>query len=87
MIKVEEGLQSPMARKVAKSGCAAQVKVKNENLPVGSQANWHSIYIPTYLQFVANYGQTWMVDNHEAIAAMQKVWNVVYQTIPHNVSI
>jgi hypothetical protein len=87
MIKLEEGVQSPMAKKAAKNGRAVQVKVKTENLPAGSKPNWRPIYVPTYLQFVASYGETWMVDDHEAVVAMQKVWDVVYQTIPYNISI
>jgi hypothetical protein len=66
-----------VAKKGVKTG-QVQVKVKNENLPAGCRLMWCPVYVLRYLQFVARYNEPWIVDDQEAVMAMQKVWNAMY---------
>jgi hypothetical protein len=67
----------------------------NANLPTGcNKANaWRRNYIPTYTAFVAAYRDPWVVEDEDAIAAMQLAWNAVFinrisgEDIPHTVTL
>jgi hypothetical protein len=62
-------------------GGHAIVKFNNSHLPPGCQdANrWRCVYVPTYITFVAAYQNPWTVADHDAIRAMQTIWDHLYK--------
>lgn len=54
---------------------------RNSNLPHGTldQNRWSSYFLPTFLKFVGGMRhEIWALDEKEAIAALQMIWNRVY---------
>lgn len=64
----------------------------NADLPSGTldNATWRRTFIPTYLQLLAcrDVKEAWSVDDDEATALLQKVWDYVYgQRVPYTVDV
>src|SRR5580658_11190214 len=52
----------------------------NTHLPPGSLSNnvWRRAFIPTFINFLATYRDPWVIDDGEAIKAMQQIWDRIY---------
>jgi hypothetical protein len=59
----------------------ANVKFNNSHLPAGCQDGnrWRRVFVPTYIGFVAGYRDPWTVNDKNAVAIMQAIWNKVYE--------
>ena len=55
-------------------------KFINGDLPVGCERGnkWRRVFIPTYIAYVTGYMDAWFVEDDDAIAAMQVIWEVTY---------
>jgi hypothetical protein len=66
------------------------VRKTNADLPTGTldNATWRRTFMPTYLQLFAcqDVKAAWSIDDKEATALLQKVWDHVYgQRVPYTV--
>jgi hypothetical protein len=57
----------------------------NANLPPGCQRDnaWRRIYVTTFAGFVAGYRDPWIVNDEDAIKAMQKIWDKCFLNNSH----
>jgi hypothetical protein len=60
------------------------VRWNNSHLPPSSLSNnsWRRVFIPTFINFLATYTDPWVIEDAEAIKAMQKIWDHIYLNRP-----
>jgi hypothetical protein len=78
MVKIEDGVTAPAPKKTITSRAAQQAKFKNDDLPLGCKPKWRSVFVPTYMKFIATYNNPWAVDDDDAVNALQAIWNAIY---------
>jgi len=65
-------------------------KYSNDDLPNGCQDGgvWRRNMVPTYAQFVASYEDPWVVQDDNAVAAMQVAWDAIYgRRVRHTIEV
>jgi hypothetical protein len=78
-VKVEDSPQ-PMRRK-ARAPQPRKTSFKNGDLPSGCQTSdaWRRAFIPTYLWWIANQEDPWVLNDEKALKAMQYIWTAIYE--------
>jgi hypothetical protein len=89
-VKIEQGEQNPPKKVKREGGVTKSWKPKNEDLPEGATFNniWRRVFIPTYMVYVASSEDPWSVNDEDAVAKMQLIWDAVYKgKITNNIRI
>ncbi|KAI0302275.1 hypothetical protein BC826DRAFT_966257 [Russula brevipes] len=66
-----------------------QSKYTNADLPGGVHDNndWRKRFITTYEKWLGMRAEPWIISEHENVAALQAIWNVVYPHIDYVVDV
>jgi hypothetical protein len=80
-----DGIQHVMSSQVPvklekEEALGAYRKFTNSTLPAGCEDGnaWRGSFVPTYIHFVATYKDPWVVDDGDAVPAMQLAWDTLF---------
>lgn len=83
LVKIED---NPMPKATNKN--PGKSRKTNEDLPKGCRDGnfWRGRFIPTWLWVLGFSSDPWIIDDGEAAAILQKIWDVVYhKTISYTI--
>lgn len=89
IVKIEPGTTEPAQVPKLENPTRKVPKFTNASLPEGclDEHVWRRVVVPTYLQYAASCDDPWVISDENAIKAMQKIWNTIYERkIKHTVS-
>jgi hypothetical protein len=87
MVKVVDVKMTKALRDQPHGEKGRKLTLGNKHLPSGIHEKdcWQKCFIPTFLDWVGQQADPWNLPENKVINVLQKIWNVVYKSIPYTV--